>query len=90
MTPFRLYTPPTAQRALSDLPAVVQAEVQLYLENVATLASYSRPSELRRLYALEEGAFVGEVSGARVLFSIDHDLRTVYVKAVEGRRRSAS
>lgn len=83
LNPFRIYTPPSAQRTLGDLPPAVRAEVQLYVENVATLASYTRPTELRRLYALDKGTFAGEAGGARVFFSIDHDLRTVYVKAVE-------
>ncbi|MBF5046395.1 hypothetical protein FGE12_28530 [Aggregicoccus sp. 17bor-14] len=83
MNPYRIYFPPAALRGLRALPAQLQQEVRLHLENVATLAAFRRPSELRNLYSEPDACFAAHVSTARALFTIDADLRTLYVKRVE-------
>lgn len=83
MNPYRIYFPPAALRGLRLLPAQLQQEVRLHLENVATLAAFRRPSELRNLYSEQDACFAAHVGAARALFTVDADLRTLYVKRVE-------
>lgn len=83
MNPYRIYFPPAALRGLRALPAELQQEVRLHLENVATLAALRRPSELRGMYSAGDACFSALVGSARALFTVDADLRTLYVKRVE-------
>ncbi|HET9450864.1 MAG TPA: hypothetical protein VFO83_08285 [Aggregicoccus sp.] len=85
MNPYRIYFPPAALRGLHALPADMQQEVRLRLENVATLAALWRPSELRVMYSEPDACFAAQVGTALALFTVDADLRTLYVKRVESR-----
>jgi len=83
VNPYRIYFPPAALRGLRALSSELQQEVRLHLENVATLAALRRPSELRAMYSASDACFSALVGSARALFTVDADLRTLYVKRVE-------
>jgi hypothetical protein len=90
LNPYRVYFPPAALRGLRALTAELQQEVRLHLENVATLAAFRRPSELRTMYSEQDACFAAHVGAARALFTVDADLRTLYVKRVEAQSAAAS
>ena len=83
VNPYRIYYPPAALRGLRSLSVELQQEVRLHLENVATLAALRRPSELRGMYSAADACFSALVGSASALFTVDADLRTLYVKRVE-------
>jgi hypothetical protein len=83
VNPYRIHFPPAALRSLKALPVEVQQQMHLHLENVAMLAAVRRPSELRVMYSEPDGCFAASFPSARLLFTVDADLRTLSVKRVE-------
>jgi hypothetical protein len=79
----RIFIPESVAKHLKGMSAATRVYLEAYLENLDHLMTTAPREHLVARLVREDDGFVGAVEGATVFFTVDINVRTVFIRRVE-------
>jgi hypothetical protein len=79
----RIFIPDSVAKHLQGVSAATRIHLEAYLENLDHLMTTTPREHLVARLVREDDGFIGTVEGASIFFTVDINVRTVFVRRIE-------